>query len=224
MKTIYDGDVWTTQVAFYLDGVSFAFKTNPLKVARAPKARSWRKRGEGLTFGCTAAKGSREGTGSKLVKRFVAITYSEGVVLCESYDHLTSNFLATFIEKQCNSLFVKANKNGSRLQLQDGDPSQNSRAAKRAMENCNCDMSLIEIPPRSPDLNPIENSFHLVRVRLKDDHALQVKITKETFEEFKARIIRTIYSIPVDIINKTIALMPQRLQQIIDKKSCRIKY
>ena len=224
MKTIYDGDVWTRQVAFYLqlDGVSFAFKTNPLKVATAPKARIWRKRGEGLTFGCTA-KGNKEGTGSKLVKLFVAITYSEGVVLCESYDHLTGNFFATFIEKHFNSLFLKANKNGSRLWLQDGDPSQNSRAAKRAMENCNCDMSLIEIPPRSPDLNPIENFFHLVRVRLKDD-ALQLKITKETFEEFKARVIRTIYSIPVNIINKTIASMPQRLQQIIDNKGCRIKY
>ena len=54
MKKIYNGDVWTRQVAFYLDGVSFAFKTNPLKVARAPKAKIWRKRGEGLTFGCTA--------------------------------------------------------------------------------------------------------------------------------------------------------------------------
>ena len=165
-----------------------------------------------------------EGTGSKVVKRFVAITYSEGVVLCWSYDHLMGNFFATFIEKHFNSLFLKATKNGSRLWLQDGDPSQNSRAAKRAMGNCNCDMSLIEIPPRSPDdRNPIENFFHLVRVRLKDD-ALQLKITKETFEEFQARVIRTIYSIPVDIINKTIASMPQRLQQIIDKKGCCIKY
>ena len=69
------------------------------------------------------------------------------------------------------------------------------------MENCNCDMSLIEIPPRSPDLNAIENFFHLVRVRRKDD-ALQLEISKETFEEFKARVIRTIYSIPVHIIKK----------------------
>ena len=77
MKTIYNGDVWTRQVAFYLDGVSFSFKTNPLKVARAPNAKIWRRRGAGLTFGCTP-KGSKEGTGSKLVNLFVAITYSEG--------------------------------------------------------------------------------------------------------------------------------------------------
>ena len=78
---------------------------------------------------------------------------SEGVILCESYDHLTGNFFTTFIEKHFNSLFDKANKNGSRLRLQDGDPSQNSRAAKRAMKICNCERSLIQIPPRSSDLN-----------------------------------------------------------------------
>ena len=77
MQTIYSPDVWTRKVAFYLDGVSFAFKTNPLEVARAPKARIWRKRGEGLSFGCTA-KGRKEGTGSTLVKFFVAITYGKG--------------------------------------------------------------------------------------------------------------------------------------------------
>ena len=222
MQRIYSPDVWTKQVAFYLDGVSFAYKRNPLEVAIAPKARIWRKRGEGLSFGCTA-KGRKEGTGSKLLKFFVAITYGEGVILCESYDHLTGPFFASFIEKHFNSLFVKANKNGSRLWLQDGDPSQNSRDAKKAMWNCNCDLSLIQIAARSPDLNPAENFFHLVRCKLKRD-ALSLNITKETLEEFKARIIRTIYSIPVDIINKTIASMPARLQQIIDSKGCRIKY
>ena len=222
MQTIYSADVWTRKVTFYLDGVSFAFKRNPLEVARAPKTRIWRKRGEGLSFGCTA-KGRKEGTGSTLAKFFVAITYGEGVILCESYDHLTGTFLAKFIEEHFNSIFVEANKNGSRLWLQDGDPSQNSSDAKRAMCNCNCDLSLIQIPPRSPDLNPIENFFHLVRCKLKSD-ALALNITKETLQEFKARIIRTIYSIPVNIINRTIASMPARLQQVIDSKGSRIKY
>ena len=158
MRSIYDDDVWMKQVAFYLDGVSFAFKTNPLQVARAPKARIWRKRGEGLSFGCTA-KGRKEGTGGKVLKLIVAITYGEGVILCESYDHLTETFSPIFFEKHFNTAFIKANKNGSKLWLQDGDPSQNSAAAKRAMTNCNCSMSLIQIPPRSPDLNPIENFF-----------------------------------------------------------------
>ena len=67
MQTIYSADFWTRKAAYYLAGVSFAFKRNPLEVARAPKARIWRKHGEGLSFGCTA-KGHKEGTGSTLVK------------------------------------------------------------------------------------------------------------------------------------------------------------
>ena len=111
--------------------------------------------------------------------------------------------------------FVKANKNGSRLWFQDGDPSQNSSNAKKTICNCNCDLSPILIPPRSSDLNPI---FHLVRCKLKSD-ALALNITKETLEEFRARIMRTIYSIPVDVINRTIASMPVHLQ-VIDSKGC----
>ena len=32
MQRIYSPDVWTRKVAFYLDGVSFAYKRNPLEV------------------------------------------------------------------------------------------------------------------------------------------------------------------------------------------------
>ena len=222
INTVYGPDVWTKQIAFYLDGVSFAFKTNPLEAARAPKARIWRKLGEGLSFGCTA-KGRKEGTGGKLVKLFVGITYNEGVVLCEPYEHLSGASFAAFIEKHFNPTFTKANKNGSRLWVQDNDPSQSSRLAKNAMKNCNCDTSLIALPCRSPDLFPPENFFHLVRCKLKKD-ALRLNITKETYQEFKERVIRTIYSIPVENINKIIASMPDRLDAIIDKNGCRTKY
>ena len=89
--------------------------------------------------------------------------------------------------------------------MQDRDPSQNSVTAKRAMANCNCNMTLIQIPPRSPDLNPIENFFNIVRCKLND--ALHLKIAIESFEEFQTRVIRTIYSIPVQIIKKTKLLL-----------------
>ena len=49
MQAEYPPSVWTDSVAFYLDDVSFVYKTNPLDQARAPKGRVWRKRSEGLT-------------------------------------------------------------------------------------------------------------------------------------------------------------------------------
>ena len=66
-------DLWTQEIAFYLDGTGFAYKTNPLDQARAPRARIWRKRCEGLDLGCTA-KGRKTGTGGKTVKLMVAIS------------------------------------------------------------------------------------------------------------------------------------------------------
>ena len=62
MRKDYGADVWTKRIAFYLDCVSYVYKRNPLDQALAPKARIWRKRGEGLTTGCLA-KGKKEGTG-----------------------------------------------------------------------------------------------------------------------------------------------------------------
>ena len=39
MRREYRADVWTRQIGFYLDGVAFACKRNPLDQAKAPEAR-----------------------------------------------------------------------------------------------------------------------------------------------------------------------------------------
>jgi hypothetical protein len=67
MQNEYSDDVWT----------------QPLDQALAPKGRVWRKRSEGLTPGCTA-KGQKTGTGGRVVKLMVAISYDKGVVICKA--------------------------------------------------------------------------------------------------------------------------------------------
>ena len=64
-------------------------------------------------------------------------------------------------------MFQRAKKNASRLWIQDGDPSHNSAVARRSLKQMNA--QLISIPPRSPDVNPIENIFHIVKKKLDDD-------------------------------------------------------
>ena len=99
------------------------------------------------------AKGKKVGTGGKVAKFIVAISFGKGVVICERYETMNGNFLAF------NTMFSYSDKGLSRMWLQDGDPSQNSRAAQDAMVGCQSE--LLKIPPRSPDLNPIENIFHI---------------------------------------------------------------
>ena len=135
MQADYPPNVWTDSIAFYLDGVSFVYKANPLDQARAPKGRVWRRKSEGLKQGCLA-KGRKAGTGGKVAKFMVAITYGRGVLVCERYEKMNGNYFASFIDRNFNSMFARSGKGSSRLWLQDGDPSQNSKAAREAMARC----------------------------------------------------------------------------------------
>ena len=82
---------------------------------------------------------------------------------------------------------------------------------------------LLSIPPRSQDINPIENIFHLVSKKLRVD-ALELGIKFESYKDFEERVIQTIRSVPVDVINKTILSMDERMISIIKRDGGRIKY
>ena len=79
------------------------------------------------------------------------------------------------------------------------------------------------IPARSPDLNPIENIFHIVKRRLRQD-ALDQQITREDFAAFSARVKTTLETIPIDVVDRTILSMGKRINEIIKRKGQRIKY
>lgn len=158
----YPPDIWTNKIAFYLDAVSFVYKSNPMDQARAPQGRIWRKASEGCL-----AKGSKAGTGGRLVKMIVAISYRKGVIICEEYDRMCGAVFEAFIDEHFESVFQAADKGESRMFLMDGDPSQNSARAKSAMARVGCE--LFKIPARSPELNGCENVFNIAASKLRKD-------------------------------------------------------
>ena len=85
------------------------------------------------------------------------------------YEKMNGNFFAEFIGKHFNTCFAKCGrkKNDRRLFLWHNDPSQTSKAARKAMENIEAEFH--KILARSPDLNPIENVFHLVEKGLENE-------------------------------------------------------
>ena len=109
---------------------------------------------------------------------------------------MDAKYFASFIDQHFNTMFERSAKGLTRLWLQDGDPSQNSKTAGEAMARCHCE--LLQIPPRSPDLNPIENIFHIASKKLEKD-ALNEGITHESYEEFCDRVQRTIGGISQEI-------------------------
>ena len=164
---------FSRDIAFYLDGVSFVHKTQPLSDALAPKERVWRKRTEGLQV---TAKGCKHLAGGKRLHLLVAISHNKGVLLVQEYEKMTGAYFARFVRDKFPVLFSR--KRGRKWFVMDNDPSQRSLAARKAIKTECCE--LFSIPARSPDLNPIENMFHLVK-KIRDVH-----IIRETWQEFKS--------------------------------------
>ena len=104
---------------------------------------------------------------------------------------------------------------------QDNDSCQNSRAARIAWECAN--VELVKIPPRSPDLNPVENVFKVVREEISTE-AKEKQIQRETFAEFKERVRVNILGFPLLKINNLMASMDKRVKQIIERKGQRLRY
>lgn len=212
-----DQSFWEQTVAFFFDGAGFKYKTNPYDDAISCQSKVWRKKCEGLHPKCTA-KGSK--VGSKQAKFFVAISYDRGVILAEQYEKLTGQLFAEFVQCHFEKVFQRSGKS-SRIWLQDGDPSQNSKKSKNAQQEI--DAELFKIPPRSPELNPIENVFALVKKELRLQ-ATQNRITTETYPQYCLRVRATLLSVSVKTINTIIGSYKKRLQDIISNKGGRINY
>ena len=81
----------------------------------------------------------------------------------------------------------------------------------------------MRLTPRSPDINPIENVFYIVKVALKEK-AMEQKISKESFLQFKERVVKHLKNCNVFTIDTTIASLPNRLKILSRNKGYRIKY
>ena len=193
-ELIRNPDFWKNEISFYLDGVSFVHKSNPKSGAASNRARAWRKREEGLHV---TAKGCKDLAGGRHLHVIAAKAYGKGVILKVPYEKMTGEFFATFIREHFNLSFAKAGPkaDGQRLFVMDNDPSQTSRAAKLALENI--EGTFHEIPPRSPDLNPIQNIFHLVKLCL-DQEAISRNIIRESFDDFNVGVLEAFGNVPID--------------------------
>ena len=124
------------------------------------------------------------------MKVIVPIGYGKGAVVCHQYDKLDGAHFAKLVPDNSEDLFKLATKNGSRLFVQDNCPVQISSLTRRALRDKRA--KHLKLPPRSGDIHCIEFFFFdAVKVEL-DKQALELNITRETYDEFSERVIRTI--------------------------------
>ena len=96
------------------------------------------------------------------------------------------------------------------------------RQTVRSLALTEIEAELLEIPPRSPDIDCIENVFHLVK-RYLEEEAIAENITNETLEQFKQRVFRALDSIPSGVIDNIILSMNSRIEAILLSKGHRTK-
>ena len=156
MRKDYSKDVWKDIVAFYLDCVSCWYKRNPADQASVPYSCIWCKKCKGLIRGYTAKSG-KVGSGGKVVKVVVAISYGKGAIVCHQYHKLDRAYFAEFVQDNFENMFRTANKNGSLLFLQDNCPVQNSVSARHPLRVKKAKQ--LKILPRSGDIHCIKKVF-----------------------------------------------------------------
>ena len=206
---------------YYIDGAGFQHKYNPFDEAKSIKIMAWRKRDEGLERNCTV-KGNHVGSGGKVLHFMVAISYTQRVIHCEQYEgSINEQMIPDFICDQFRRTFEKNVNPAGKLFLQDGDPSHNSKAVKQAKQAVGA--TKFSIPPRSPDMSPIENVFNHVNDTL-DGQVIEQQITFKDAEKYAARIKSTLENTDILYMNKTIKSIESRTLKITQVKAKRIKY
>ena len=167
--------------------------------------------------------GSHKGTRGSVAHFMAAIAYGKGVIAAEQYfGRISADTLSSFVHEHFASMFKKCPNPKKKIVLQDGDPSQNSCKARSAWDKIG--ERKISIPARIPDLNPIENIFHIVKKKFHQD-ALEMKIKRKDFEEFPARVKKKHWrSVPVNVVDKAIRSMDKGIDLIVKRKRQRIRY
>ena len=217
----YGSQFWSDNVLLYLDGVSFVYKSNPYKEAASAHGKVYRRNNEGLMI---TGRGTKNLAGGKRIHFLVGISSGCGVVLLEEYTKMDGHYFAKFVQNTLHKKLMELAELKGREELifvMDNDPSQTSRVALDAVEDCA--IQFLSIPPTSPDINPIENVFHVVRSELRKE-AMEQKICKESFLQFKERVVRTMKNCKTLTIDKTISSLPNRLKVMSRNKGYRIKY
>lgn len=100
---------------------------------------------------------------------------------------------------------------------QDNDPKHTSRQAKEWFSHHN--VTVMDWPPQSPDMNPIEHLWYALKQRL-----LAYEEPPKGIHDLWERIQDEWLKIPVETCQKLISSMPSRIQALLKAKGGYTKY
>jgi DDE superfamily endonuclease len=125
---------------------------------------------------------------------------------------LMKKILTHHLVQSCNRVFIETEHWKF---IWDNDPKHTSRSIKEWMHNKG--VQLMDFPPYSPDLNPIENLWKDIKYRVGQRHARDI-------EELQTYIEEEWNATSEDFLANLVESMPRRLDAVIEKQGGFTKY
>ena len=116
-------------------------------------------------------------------------------------------------------LFPWMRMHGCNKFLQDGAPCYKSKASMALLRERASEFSVIDWPGNSPDLNPIENVWAIMKARLKSDHSIT-----SLHKLMHAIKMMWMLLMEADVFKKLARSMPERLEAVINANGQMTKY
>ncbi len=123
----------------------------------------------------------------------------------------TRNFLEHFMLPSADKLYGDADF----IFQQDLAPAHTAKGTKSWFNDHG--VTVLDWPANSPDLNPIENLWGIVKRKMRDTRP-------NNADELKATVKETWASIPPQQCHKLITSMPRRIEAVIKAKGAPTKY
>jgi len=141
--------------------------------------------------------------------RYMKVKRWGGAEAAKMYRELTKVLKKTYPDEA-------ANPRNRWSVLEDNDPSGYKSAAGRASK-ADCRIDAFVIPPRSPDLNPLDYSiWHAISVRMRAQEAKMSPKSRESEEAFKKRLRRVAMTLPKAVVEKAVMDMTRRVNKLHD--------
>ncbi len=182
------------------------------------KRRVWRRKGAAHDPKHTTSS-VKHGGGSVMAWACMAASGTGSLVFIDDVTADKSSRMNSEVFRAILSAHIQPNASeliGRRFTVQmDNDPKHTAKATKEFLKGKKC--TVMQWPSQSPDLNPIEHAFHLLKTKLKG------KCPKNK-QELKTVAVEAWQSITRDETQRLVMSMRSRLQAVIDCKGFATKY
>ena len=107
--------------------------------------------------------------------------------------------------------------------MEDNDPA-GYKSSKGIAAKSEARMSVLALPPRSPDLNVLDYSlWKAIATRMREQEAKFRSSRVETKEQYKARLRRTALGLPTAEVTKAVQAMHKRVRMVAKERGGLIK-